>query len=283
MQTGVRRVVVKQTMGTELRGVLDRLTPTEGAGAGGEAFTILSASGGCGATTLAVNMAEELALEQKQPTLVVDLDCAYGAVSSYLGLSPRYAIDHVLSYSAPADAELIRSTATQHNERIHVLASPCSTDFSRAEPMKFEGLEQVLRSAREGYANTIVDAPRVCAETASALVAGSTASLLVFQLTVKDLRIARAMLDALKQRGVDTDTVRPVANRFVKRQMVGLEDASKALGGVPILQVRNDYTPAIRGLNYGQLLSEAGPRSTLRKDVQDLMAAVRAKASVGAK
>jgi pilus assembly protein CpaE len=283
MQTGVRRVVVKQTMSSELRGVLDRLTPAASAETGCDVFTILSASGGCGATTLAVNLAEELALEQKKPTLVLDLDCAYGAVSSYLGLNPQYAIDHVLSHSAPADPDLIRSTATLHNERLHVLASPCSTDFNRTDVTPFDGLEQVIRASREAYANTVVDAPRISIASAATLASGSSVTLLVFQLTVKDLRTARAMLDALKQRGVDTDAVRLVANRFVKRQMVGLDDARKALGGAEILQVRNDYTPAIRGLNYGQLLSEAGPRSTLRKDLQDLLAAVRSKAPAGVK
>src|SRR5205823_11361327 len=71
MQAGIRRVVVKQTMAAELRGVLDRLSGGETSDKAnhGDAWTILSASGGCGATTFAVNVAEELALEQKQPTL----------------------------------------------------------------------------------------------------------------------------------------------------------------------------------------------------------------------
>jgi hypothetical protein len=162
MQTGVRRVVTKQTMNADLPGVLDRLTaPDLKAGPGGEILTVLSASGGCGATTIAVNLAEEIALRQKQPTLLCDLDGAYGAVASYLGLSPRYGADHVFHYSGDIDAQLIRSTATVHNDRIHVLASPASMNLAAAgEPLRFERLEPSLLRVLSGGAYAAEDAGR---------------------------------------------------------------------------------------------------------------------------
>lgn len=284
MQSGVRRVVMKQSMSADLPGVLDRLTaPDLHSGPSGEIVTILSASGGCGATTIAVNLAEEVALKRKQPTLVCDLDCSYGAVASYLGLAPRYGADHVLHYSGDIDGQLIRSTATVHNDRIHVLASPASTNGPSSEPLRFERLEHVLDSARRAYGITIVDAPRLPIGPAAVLVAGSTTTLLVLQLTVKDLRSARAMLDALRGRGIDCGSVIPVANRYVKRQLIGLDEANKALGGGPdVVPIRNDYAPAIHGLNFGQTLSESGPRSSIRRDLQELLATLDARTRVPA-
>jgi pilus assembly protein CpaE len=274
MQSGVRRVVMKQTMSAELPGVLDRLTTPDlhAAGPTGEIMTVISASGGCGATTIGVNLAEEIAQKKKQPTLIWDLDCAYGAVASYLGLTPRYGADHVLHYGGDIDAQLLKSTASVHNDRIHVLASPASTNLAAAaEPLRFERLEHVLDSARRAYGLTIIDAPRLPLGTTAALVAGSATTLLVFQLTVKDLRCARSILDALRDRGCDTASIVPVANRYVKRQVISLEEATKAIGGVDVLPIRNDYAPAIHGLNFGQTLSEAGPRSSIRRDIQDLV------------
>ena len=273
MQSGVRRVVTKQTMSTDLPGVLDRLTTPDlqAAGPTGELMTVISASGGCGATTIAINLAEEIAQKKKQPTLIWDLDCAYGAVASYLGLTPRYGADHVLHYGGDIDGQLIRSTASAHNDRIHVLASPASTNLAAADPLRFDRLEHVLDSARRAYGLTIIDAPRLALGTTAALVAGSATTLLVFQLTVKDLRSARSILDALRDRGCDTASIVPVANRYVKRQVISLEEATKAIGGVDVLPIRNDYAPAIHGLNFGQTLSEAGPRSSIRRDIQDLV------------
>ena len=282
MQTGVRRVVAKPTLASDLPGVLDRLTPSGGdeGAASGEVITVLSASGGCGATMLTVNLAEELALKHKQPTLVLDLDNAYGAVSSYLGLSPRYAVDHVLHYTGAIDDSLLRSTATVHNERVHVLASPSSIGAPETT-LNYERLEQAVESGRRAYGVTVIDAPRVRHDIAARLASLSAFTLLVLQLTVKDLRTARAMLDALRDRGVETSNVIPIANRYVKRQVISLEEASKALGGSQVLPVRNDYSTAIQGLNFGQLLSECGPRSTLRRDIHDLMTKLEAKKPAG--
>ena len=286
MQSGVRRVVAKQTMASELGGVLDRLTApdTHAAGPSGEVMTVISASGGCGATTIAVNLADEIAQKQKQPTLIWDLDTAYGAVASYLGLTPRYGADHVLHYGGDIDAQLIKSTASVHNDRLHVLASPASTNLAAAaaEPLRFDRLEHVLDSARRAYGLTIIDAPRLPLDTTAALVAGSATTLLTLQLTVKDLRCARSILDGLRDRGCDTNTIVPIANRYVKRQVISLEEANKALGGVNVLPIRNDYAPAVHGLNFGQTLSEAGPRSYVRRDIQDLVTKLESRTRASA-
>jgi len=277
MQVGLRRVVSKRTMHGELHAVLDRLMGGASAGGSGqgELLTMLSASGGCGTTTLAVNLAYELARQPSaaggQRALLIDMDCHYGAMATYLGLEPRYGLDQILNYSGPIDTDLLSTTATAWGDELHVLASPASIRFCKPEPLNMDRLEQALRCARQAYRHTIVDAPRVGMELASILATASTRTLLVFQLTVKDIRIARQMLDALVEWGVPPGNLLPVANRYARRQMISLDDASKALGGIRIACVRNDWSAAIAGLNYGQTLAQAAARSVLRKDLQDLL------------
>jgi Flp pilus assembly CpaE family ATPase len=96
--------------------------------------------------------------------------------------------------------------------------------------------------------------------------------LLMFQLTVKDLRMARAMIDALDDFGVHRHHLVPVANRYVKRPPISLEDARKVLGGLEIRTLRNDFPAALEGINYGRMLVQAAPRSPLRRDLQELVA-----------
>jgi pilus assembly protein CpaE len=278
MSAGLRRVVTKRTLEAELREALKRLTAqvTESAGAKGDVVTILSASGGCGATTIAINLAEEWASKnQGKPTLLIDMDSAYGAMATYLGLEPQYGIDQLLGYSGPIDSELLRTTTTACGESMHMLASPVSIRFARPEPLNLSRMDEALRCARHAYRQTIIDAPRVSMEAASILAAASDLTLLVFQLTVKDVRTARSMIEALGEWGVARSSILPVANRHAKRQMITLDDAQKALGGMDLASIRNDYTATITGLNYGQTLSQAAPRSVLRKDLQDLLAQVQ--------
>lgn len=270
MEAGVRRVLLKQSIGADLQGVLNRLTTGSGnRGPQGELITILSAGGGCGATTIAANLANEIGQEGR-PSLLVDLDLTYGSLAVYFGLEPHYALDHVLGYSQ-IDVDLIRSTAAVASERVHLMASTASTSFARPEPVDLSRMSAVLREARHAYKHTIVDAPRVPHSVAAALAEESTHALLVFQLTVKNIRLARSMLQAMEEHGMPRDRIIPVANRCARGMSVSKDDAAKVLG-LDVRTLRNDYAAAIEGFNYGTPLAEVAPRSVLRKDLQELIA-----------
>jgi Flp pilus assembly CpaE family ATPase len=133
-----------------------------------------------------------------------------------------------------------------------------------------EYLEPALKACKEAYRYTVLDAPRVPLDAAAALAHASAATLLVFQLTVKDVRVAREMLNQLSARGVSADRILPIANRYWKRSpMLTLEEAQRALG-VPPIVVTNDFKSAINAVNFGQLLAQAARKSALREDLRKL-------------
>jgi pilus assembly protein CpaE len=274
MQAGVRRVVAKDQIRAELGPIVTRLGPgvSDPGASSGDIITILSASGGCGATTIAANLATELAQRnENQPALLIDLDCIYGSLATYFGLAPRYAIDHLLHYEGVPDIDLLRSTTTVHDDHVHVLASPASPRPPRPQVPDFARLSEVLSLASRAYSYTVVDAPRLTHEVTADLVNSSSNVLLLFQLTVKDLRFAREMIDALDDAGVPRHHVVPVANRFVRRPPISLEDATKVLGGLTIRTLRNDFPAALEGVNFGKTLAQAAPRSHLRRDLQEIV------------
>ena len=279
MEAGVRRVVSKRNLETELQGILNRLTPAEAiAQPPGNVITVLQASGGCGATTIAANLAAEIAaanppLPEGPATVVMDLDCCYGALTTYFGLAPLYAMDHLLHYDRALDAELVRSTATIANPQLHLLASPASTQGYRPQNPDFARLGQVLHVTSRTYQNTIIDAPRVPAEAVATLVQNSTHVLLVFQLLVKDVRLARAMLDWLDVLGLSRSHVIPIANRYGRRPPISLNDAAMVLGGgIKVRALRSDFAAAAEAANFGKTIAQVSPRSYFRRDLQDLLA-----------
>jgi Flp pilus assembly CpaE family ATPase len=267
MQAGARHFVLKGSILAELTGVLDRLVALNGSSkhiGHGTAITVLSASGGAGGTTIAVNLAGELQHR------------AYGAVASYLGLRGQYGVADVLSSSSRIDRELIATTAVVHAQDIHVLLSPASTCFASPATLAFEHLEVALKACREAYRYTVLDAPRVPLDAAAALAHASAATLLVFQLTVKDVRVAREMLTHLSARGVPAERILPIANRYRKRsRMLTLDEARRALG-TPAIPVTNDFKSAINAVNFGQLLAQAARKSALREDLRKLAQKVAA-------
>ena len=96
--------------------------------------------------------------------------------------------------------------------------------------------------------------------------------LLVFQLLVKDVRLARAMLDWLDVLGLSRSHVVPVANRYGRRPPISLNDAAMVLGGgIKIVPIRSDFPAAAEAANFGKTIAQVSPRSYFRRDLQDLL------------
>lgn len=273
MQVGARHFMVKADLGAELCDVLHRLVP-EGLSASqlqGYTVTVLSASGGCGATTVAVNLANELQLLSSDPALLVDMDCNYGSAATFLGLRGQYGLADILDRNGELDPQLIRSTALDYTEKLSLLINPATVNLRSPAALEYARLQSAIQVCKQTYQHTVIDAPRISIEIASDLIHVSEVVLLVLQLTVKDIAMATAMLSALGEHGVDTAVITPVVNRYHKRRsMIELQEVEKALRGLPIQCLSSDYNSAVKGLNYGQPLARSAPRSVLHRELKAL-------------
>jgi pilus assembly protein CpaE len=277
MQVGARHLLLKSAIKAELAGVLARLLPANGHTSSGDGtvITMLSGSGGCGATTLAFNLAHELALASRRESLLIDLDWYYGAIAPYLGLQGHYGIGDLLARDSHIDGTLVRSTAVAFSTNLHVLLSPVSINSLHSEAINNQNLSKVLYACKQAYAHTVIDAPRVSRQVAATLAGASAVVLIVFQLTVKDIHIVRSVRAALFERGIPENRVVLVANRYDKHSSVTLNEAQDALGGQPLRLVANDYRTAVYNINFGRPLSETAPSSLLRRDIKQLVDSLR--------
>ena len=273
MQAGARHCLPRTALAAELPALLDRFGRDVAVmPATGRLVTVLSARGGCGGTTIAVNLAAELHLASQRTTLLVDMDAHYGAVAAYLGVEGQFGLGDVLAADGVIDGQLVSSTASVFNEGLHVLLSPATVNFSEPGAFRFERLEPVLSACRRAYHDVVVDAPRVPMDVAADLTDAGVLTLIVFELTVIDVRTTRRMVQALLDRQVDPARILAVANRCRKRvPTLTLDDAREALEGTEVYPVSNDFAGAVKAMNLGRPLHEVAPRSALRQDLRRLL------------
>lgn len=268
MHIGARSCLTPETLDSDLPVLLHRLLGA--ARSGGIVCTILSAKGGAGATTVALNVAEELRSSADEEALLVDLDLAYGGLSNALAKRGSFSVSDVLNRGR-IDAELVRSTALEVGDGLHLMLSPAAVSLTDSARPDFGEMRSMLDCCRESFAVTVVDAPRVPMDVAAGLVRASDMTLLVFQMYVVDLRSARAMQRALKDLGVNGSSVLPVASRVRRRGMVlSLEDVEEALGGPP-LPVANDHEGVRRSMDLGRPMRRVVPRSPARRDIRTIV------------
>jgi pilus assembly protein CpaE len=274
MQSGARHCLEKASLSAELATVLQRFLGEIGRAPAmkGKLITVVGAAGGCGATSLAVHLAHEAGHAGEAPSLIVDLDLAYGGVASHLGLDARYGIADVLNAESQVEVGMVESTAAVFDSRLHALVSPASTDPGESLSPSFSNLSAALTAFRQAYALTVIDAPRLSADLTARIAQVSEATLLVFQADVVGVRTARAIRSALVARGVELERIFPVVTRYHKRHcMLQLSDVQDAFKEVKLLQVRNDWDAASRSINLGRPLSQVAPRSHIRRDVQEVL------------
>ncbi len=270
MQAGARHGLRRDALAAELSGVVQRLGG-DGSARAGQLATVLSASGGCGCTTVAIALAEELRQAGESSVLLIDLDAHYGASAAYLGIKGQYGVADVLARPGAIDSQLVSSTACYYGEDFQVLLSPVSVNPSEPATLDWKRLPELLDACRQSWRYTVVDASRVPPAAAAALVGVSALSLLVMELAVVDIRNANSMLQSLRDRNAGSDVV-PVANRFAKRQTApGLQDAKDALGR-EVATIANDFPAALRALNHGQPVPRSAPKSALCEDIRRLAA-----------
>jgi len=274
MQAGVRHFLEKETIATELNQELRQLihgSVEKKSELSSQVISIFSAGGGCGATTVAVNLTNELRLVSSSPVLLIDLDNCYGTVSTYLGIKSQFGIADVLTREGLIDQHLIQSSAFSYKENFQVLTSPAGIESPRAKTFQFENLPRALEACRKVYRYTVIDAPRMPESDAVNLAGLSDMILVVFQLTVKDVNFARSMVSSLIKSGISSEKIISLANRVKKRgPFVRLEDGKKAVGVKSFHAIRNDWRRAMKSVNNAQPLAQIVHKSGLRSDFRKL-------------
>jgi len=271
LQIGARHYLLKKAIPDELTPALHRICSANGSGHHGAIVTVLSAGGGCGATTLAINVAQELQDLGSGHALLADLDCAYGPMASYLNLQGQFGALDLLERTGPLDADLIRSTALAFSPELHVLSNSATNHLPSVALNATPRLEEFLRACKTAYPYSVLDAPRISHAALARIAHHSDAFLVVMQLTIKDLRVGKFLMQELLDMGVANDKLVPVISRFRKRvMMIEPDQARRALGREHLTFLSNDFSAVLRAINFGQPLAKAAPHCPLAREIHDL-------------
>jgi len=201
----------------------------------GRVLTFSRASGGAGATTLAVNVAHALARPHGRSRLSVcllDLDLHFGTVALQLDLAQTAGLLDIVRAPERLDAALFSSSLVEHRSGLRVLTSPSA-------PMPLEALrpdliEKLLELARAQFDYVVVDLPIALTQWTETVLHHSDLVYLVTQLNVPAVRQLRRLLDVIEETGLYSLPVHLVLNRLQKGFGWGAgvkrRQAEKALG-----------------------------------------------------
>jgi pilus assembly protein CpaE len=248
-----------------------------------QCWSVMSAVGGAGGTTLAIEMAATLANRTLGDRVgLFDLNLADGAASAYLGAAPNMHLADASSAPERIDAALLDAFSLRAPGGFDLFACPRDPDaFVKVTPA---AVCRLLEVACQVYDWLIIDLPRHRHSWTIDVLAGSDELLLISELTVPALLAARALTGEVEAEMEAGRRPRIVLNRMASRVFgpgPSRAEAEKALGRKVDGLITSDWEAAACSANLGGPISQHRPRSKIVKDVATLVDTLAARPASG--
>ena len=208
--------------------------------------TVFGTKGGSGKTTIAVNLAVNLATQRKKVALL-DLNLQYGDANIFLNMESNDTVYELVQGYTDFDIDTIKSYMSIHSSGVEVLSAPKSPEF--AEFITKEHVEKLLNIIRPYYDYIIIDVAASFNEITLLAIESSSMILMVTGLDISILRntkISLKVLESLKQQ----HKVVMVINR-VSKGTITVEDAKKILQRPLGAAIPSDWKTVGSALNVG--------------------------------
>lgn len=231
----------------------------------GIVYTIASATGGCGKTFYATNLAWFLHKWTGRSVCILDLDLQFGEVSTALRLRPKYTIFDALQREDADEADLqahIEEYMVVHDTGVHVLAAP--REPSEADRITPPDVTRILDAVRNRFDYVLVDTPPALAETVLAAFDLSDRLYVMATLDLPSVRNMSVFLSTLERLRIQTDNIRLVLNKAEDDVGIDIDQVTKLFpqGFESILPYAKEVS---RSINLGMPVMAASPDAEISR------------------
>ena len=245
---------------------------TEGTGV---IFAVQGLAGGTGATTLAVNLAWELAnVEKKDPPKVclLDFSLQFGSVATFLDLPRREAVFDMWSDTEAMDDDVFRQALTCFEDKLWALTAP--TDILPLDLITSDDVNKVLETVQRHFDYVIVDMPTTLVQWTEAVLNASKIYFATMELDMRSAQNALRMKRALKSEELPIEKLRLCLNRAPKFTDLSGKSRVKRMAEsleMPIELLLPDGGSAVcQSSDHGMPLASAAAKNPLRREIVKL-------------
>ncbi|UOA13998.1 AAA family ATPase [Sulfitobacter dubius] len=250
-----------------------------GAQKDGALIVVHGLAGGTGATTLAVNLAWELANADKKnaPSVcLLDFDLQYGSVATFLDLQRREAVYEMMSDTESMDEEIFGQALQTFDDKLHVLTAPA--EMLPLDIITNEDVDRILSMARNQFDYVIVDMPSTLVQWSETVLTSAHVYFAMLELDMRSAQNALRFKRALQSEELPFEKLRYVMNRAPK--FTDLSGKSRVKRMAESLSISIDvHMPdggkAVTQANdHGLPLANSAPKSPLRREIAKLASSI---------
>jgi pilus assembly protein CpaE len=215
---------------------------------GGHVISICGAQGGAGATSIAINVALQLAETTKAKVALLDLHLQGGETAVMLGVQPGPGLRIALENPMRADTLFLERAAIDVNERVCLISA--DEDLDAQLDITEAGVRHVLGLLRQRFNYIVVDMPVPFPPSLHPVIAHSRHVLVLLEAEVTGLRNAHALRAAVTNIA-GKDRVFTLLNRANRAGGLPRAMIVKALGAEPDMVIPDLGKGMTQAVNLG--------------------------------
>lgn len=233
MRVGARDFIQIGTRASEVVAMVKRLAPKDTSAmsaqseTGGRITTIVSARPGSDAPMFALHLA--LAIQESEPTLLLDLGAPHGDAMLYLGLTASYSFIDAVRSLRRIDATLIQTGFGRHKSGLSVLSMPeepwTGAQFTSAD------VYVLLRTLRRYFSHIVINLGGVArSDFLMLLITNSDRLLMLIEQSVPSCRQNLQLLKHMREEKVNLERAGLVVDRYLSRMPPDAESIAQSFG-----------------------------------------------------
>jgi pilus assembly protein CpaE len=250
-----------------------------GADKDGAVIVVHGLAGGTGATSMAVNLAWELATsDKKNPPKVclLDFDLQFGAVATYLDLPRREVVYDMLIETDEMDEESFGQALLTYEDTLQVLTAPA--DMLPLDLITSEDVTRILDMARNQFDYVVVDMPSTLVQWTETVLSNAHVYFAMLELDMRCAQNALRFKRALQSEELPVEKLRYVMNRAPKFTDLNAKARVKRMAeslGISIdVQLPDGGKQVTQANDHGLPLANTAAKNPLRREIAKLASSI---------
>jgi pilus assembly protein CpaE len=232
-------------------------------------ITVYSNKGGVGKTSVATNLALELAKITKENVALIDLNFQLGDVTAFLDLKPSFNISYMLQNLDKINEDFLLSTLEKYKDTsLYVLADP--PYFKQSDNVLLKNISRLFEILRSTFSYVVVDTSGGFDEKSIVALENSDLVLLATIVNLPALRNCQRCLELFDKLGFSKDKIQVLINRYMENDEINAEDVEEVLSRKIYWKIPNNYFTMMSAINKGVPVSEVNPDSNVALSYKNL-------------
>jgi pilus assembly protein CpaE len=233
----------------------------------GKVLMVFSAKGGCGKTTLSVNLAHALATATESKVALLDFDLQFGDIAVALQIEPKKTISDAISMQTNLDELGINSLMVNQRKNLDILLAP--TNPTDIEFISTELIDNLLNTLKNSYDYIVVDTPPAFTDVILRVFDQADRCFLLTTLDMPAIKNLKLVISTLEALNINKTKLEFVLNRSDIKSGLSIRELEEMVGETFVSQIPSSNEVSA-STNRGIPLVIDNPRHAVSREIIDL-------------